>query len=662
MKPNFRTGRKQAVRQNTENKIKKRGCKPHPVIEFPKPRSLSWKDPATFHEALALHMARHGETAGRLLKAIAGPDDRTDRKTIAQWATGIKTPRTVTSLDMLTRIERRYQLPTGYFRAKLPNRAHAPRGHRNLEGISPSERRRLAWHLPDDFDRRTPAERAEIVEWIRRVIITGSTEYRRFQAQALKHRYALRFPELTGRKPSSDEMPDDEDRDPHVDVECELAAASKDAPAALAKEVAQFVRFKTATLTEIGYLRSGVWNEQTALQQVEYLGLLFGALAASPSSPIAGAGVPRASLAMGMLIFPAVWDWYLQWRERRRGFFTAWEVNMLQLGLALTRIATGWLRQHPELADRLRPIPSLVSQEDVASVQADWAGACDAFYQYGFARMNEIRRVARVHRDPFEPVLPILEAESPLGEYRLIVQEIVRLMPDADRYPLAAAEAVRSLLMLRLGLHLGVRQKNLRQLLLCFPGHQPTPERQLELRKCGELRWIDREGAWEVFIPAVAFKNAGSSFFAKRPFQVRLPDLDGLYGYIETYIRRDRSVLLGGLADTDTFFVKTMKRTSKDAAYDQNTFYEAWRLIIQRYGIYNPYTGRGAINGLLPHGPHSVRDVLATHILKQTGSYEQASYAIQDTPEVVAKYYARFLPQDKAALAAQVLNQVWEAA
>lgn len=97
-------------------------------------------------------------------------------------------------------------------------------------------------------------------------------------------------------------------------------------------------------------------------------------------------------------------------------------------------------------------------------------------------------------------------------------------------------------------------------------------------------------------------------------------------------------------------------------AHNQTTFYEAWRLVIQRYGIKNPYTGRGAIMGLLPHGPHNVRDVLATHILKQTGSYEQASYAIQDTPETVLKHYGRFLPQDKAALAAQILNRVWEAA
>jgi hypothetical protein len=121
-------------------------------------------------------------------------------------------------------------------------------------------------------------------------------------------------------------------------------------------------------------------------------------------------------------------------------------------------------------------------------------------------------------------------------------------------------------------------------------------------------------------------------------------------------------MLLGAASDPATFFVKTVKATSRDAAYDQTTFYEAWRLVIQRYGIYNPYTQRGAIVGLLPHGPHNVRDVLATHILKQTGSYEQASYAIQDTPEVVANHYGRFLPQDKSALAAKILNQVWEAA
>lgn len=224
------------------------------------------------------------------------------------------------------------------------------------------------------------------------------------------------------------------------------------------------------------------------------------------------------------------------------------------------------------------------------------------------------------------------------------------------------AEAVRAYLLIRLGLHLGLRQKNLRQLLVCPRGERPRSERALEDLKCGELRWSERDQGWEVLVPAVAFKNAHSSFFGKKPYRLVLPDLEGLYDLIDAWIERHRPILLGQARDPQTFFVKTVKSTSADAAYNQTTFYEAWRLTIQRYGIYNPYTGRGAIEGLLPHGPHNVRDVLATHILKKTGSYEQASYAIQDTPETVAAHYGRFLPQDKAALAAQILNEVWLAA
>ncbi|OOG69660.1 hypothetical protein B0E45_15065 [Sinorhizobium sp. A49] len=42
-------------------------------------------------------------------------------------------------------------------------------------------------------------------------------------------------------------------------------------------------------------------------------------------------------------------------------------------------------------------------------------------------------------------------------------------------------------------------------------------------------------------------------------------------------------------------------------------------------------------------------------------SYQRASYAVRDTPEMVAGHYGRFLPQDKAALADKILTQVWEA-
>jgi integrase len=334
---------------------------------------------------------------------------------------------------------------------------------------------------------------------------------------------------------------------------------------------------------------------------------------------------------------------------------------MLQIGVSLTRPETGWLAQRPDLAKRLRPIAGLVSAADIRAIKDDWAGACTTMYKHALARSKEIERVARVHRDPFEPILVVLEAASPLAEYKKIADEILRFMPDEHRYPLSAAEAVRSYLLIRLGLHSGLRQKNLRQLQVCPRGGTPPSERSLVETRRGELRWNDQDGGWEIFIPAVAFKNATSSFFSNSPFRLMLPDLHGLYGFIDSYLERHIPRLLRRARDPGAFFVKTVKSSSKDAAYDQNTFYEAWRLTIQRYGIHNPYTGRGALPGLLPHGPHNVRDVLATHILKQTGSYEQASYAIQDTPDVVAKHYGRFLPRDKASLAAQILNQVWAA-
>jgi hypothetical protein len=639
---------------------KRAGRRARPIFEFPEPLWTEWEEPDTFSATLILHMRRHGDSVRHLFLALGSRGEAQDQRTLMKWCTGQLVPRTVQSLQVLKCIEHRYRLPEGYFRSKLPNGARAMSGH-SLDGIPAPERRRLAWHLPDDFLTRPKAEQEEILAWVRRVIISGSTDYRRFQAEAMKQRYAIRFTAFASRRRKPEKANDEPDTELD-DLDAELESAVADAPPALDGEMNDLLRFKTATLTAFGFQRNGVWNDETASQKVEHLGLMFGALASDPRSTVKGFGVPLGSLCFAMLIFPAVWDWYLQWRERRRGFYTKWEVDMLSVVLGMTRADTGWIRQTPGLADRLRPIPGLVSEHEIAAVRADWNAACDAFHKHGRHRIKEIQRVARIHRDPFEPILPVLEAASPVGEYRKITEEIVRLMPDERRYPRAAAEAVRSFLLLRLGLHLGLRQRNLRELLVCPRGHLPTSERHLEDKKRGELRWSDREQGWEVLIPSVAFKNSTSSFFGSKPFRLILPDLAGLYDMIEAYLDRHRTRLLGNAADPGTFSVKSVKRSSAGASYNQNTFYEAWRLTIQRYGIYNPYTGRGVIRGLLPHGPHNVRDVLATHILKQTGSYEQASYAIQDTPDMVAKHYGRFLPQDKAAIAAKILNRVWEAA
>lgn len=657
--------RRQGVLRTATVEFSSRGpARARPVfVAFPTPLFDQWIDPADFAEALQLHLRRHGETYWKLHRAIVGPQESMAKGTLRSWIEGRRVPRSTDSFEILGRIEQRYRLPEGYFKAKLPHPSRSASGF-NLSGIDPAERRRMAWHLPEDFNSLSFQKREEIVDWVRRVVISGSTDYRQFQAAAVKQRYAIRFPGVSygGQVPRNGKIvvPADNAQDWIEDPD--LLSGVIDAPPALAMEMADLVRFKTSALTSIGFQRNGTWAEDTAAQKIEHLGLMFGALAASKEGEVRGYGVPIRQLTFGLLLFPGIWDWYLQWRESRRGFYTTWEVDMLRIALAITKQDTGWLRQHSELLQRVQPISGLVSQSEIDFARDDWHGACDDFHKHASHRVKEIQRIARVHRDPFEPIMPVLESASPVGEYRKITEEILRLMPDEERYPRPAAEAVRSFLMLRLGLHLGLRQKNLRQLMLCPRGQMPRPERILEKMKRGEIRWNDREGGWEVLIPAVAFKNADSSFFGDKPFRLVLPDLLDLYKYIDAYVENHRAVLLRTASDPGTFFVKTVKTTSTEAAYDITSFYVAWRLIIQRYGIYNPYTGRGAIKGLLPHGPHNVRDVLATHILKQTGSYEQASYAIQDTADMVAKHYGRFLPQDKSALAARILNQVWEAA
>ena len=599
-------------------------------VEPPAPLTLRWEDPPEFHRALDLHMLRHGDNAHRLRRALAAQGLAVDETTLGAWRRGRKAPGQRRSLAVLAALEARWRLPTGYFRGKLPHAARAAKGAPGARGLPLS--RELAWHLPDDFEARPPREQQEILAWARAVVLTGATDYRRYQAAASRRPYALGL------------------RDP---------GAPRAAPEALAQEVRELLAFKTADLTPIDRRRNGVWGAATARQQEAHLGLMFGALAADPMGPLKGAGAGPDQLCLGLLVLPKVWDWALEWRRARRGFYTRWERNLACQAAALSDPQTGWLTQNPQLGERLAAIPALAAEADVEAARADWAGACATLHGFARLRAKEIARLARVHQDPFETILPVLEADSPVGAYRRIADEVARLAPCPTRHPIAAAEAARAWLMVCLALHLGFRQRNLRELLVRRRGEPPTPERRLAAGRRGELRWNPREGGWEVFAPAEAFKNAGSSFFGGRPFRLLLPDAAGLYDRIEAYLETHRPILLGRAPDPGTVFVKTARSRTACAAYDANSFYQAWRAITLRYGVKNPWTGRGAIEGLLPHGPHKVRDVLATHVLKHTGSYEQASYAIQDTPQTVARHYGRFLPRDKTAIAAQVLNRAW---
>lgn len=611
----------------------RRGHPFSPVVVHPAPLWSLIKTPKSFQEALDLQMERHADTAYGLHAAIRAAGCSLAYTTLLHWRRGTRAPQGAASLKAVSVIEQRYRLQPGYFAGPLARgRVYQTNARRAPRVIRPHK---LAWHLPHDFETRSEPEKAEILQWVKTHIMGAATAYRRYHVGMARQRFSLNF---SGKDSGQ-------------------ASASP----RLREEMDALLKFKSASLTDLGYERFGVWGPATVVQRRRHLALMFGALAAPADGPAQGLGAPREAMTLALLAIPEVWDWYVRWRERRRGFYTIWEADMLMLGSALTRPRTGWLRQTPWLASRLRPLPGLVDEAAIARIQADWDGACDRAFGHTRSRAQDVARLRRVHRDPFEAILPILEADNPLGEYRKIVLELVRRMPDAAYDAVGAAETTRAVLMMRFALHLGLRAKNLRQLLLCPPDAVPRSESDLEALGRGELRWSPSENAWAVFIPCSAFKNGNSAYFSRQPFRVLLPDVDHLYRWIALYISRDRPCLLNGAGDPGAFFVKSVKYRGCRPCFTQASFYQTWQDVIQRYGIYNPWTGRGAIPGLKSHGPHNVRDVLATHMLKVTGSYEQAGYAIQDSARSVAAHYARFYPQDKAALAAKVLDGVWTA-
>lgn len=225
-----------------------RGPQPKPISPFPEPLFEATDDPASFSDALVYHMRRFGESYWQLYRTIVRLGETFDDKTLLSWVQGERVPRSLRSFEILSRIEQRYRLAQGYFKAKLPHQSRSPYGH-DMGDISAAERRRLAWHLPDDFSSLPFSKREEIIEWVRRVIISGSTDYRRYQAAATKQRYAIRFPGITygggTLSPRPQMKPDSTSYNPEDFEDPDLLSGVVDAPPRLAMEMADLIREQT---------------------------------------------------------------------------------------------------------------------------------------------------------------------------------------------------------------------------------------------------------------------------------------------------------------------------------------------------------------------------------------------------------------------------------
>lgn len=612
-----------------------------------------------FAKELSRQLKIHGDTnKAKLAREVNPQGGRSLVTNLNCWLSGKRAPRRGGARDFMSKLEIRYHLPKDYFRTILFPPSHT---EKVVAAFDPSQQHFVRWHLPSNFDRLPLCQRRNIIRWIKANVLAGATDYGAYVQASQRQHYQLWFPKLhdvptqhylIGRTNSDGTEPTASRRITRHE--------HFNAPKQLVNEMAELVRFKRSVIAPEGSLRASRWSVDSAFLRVRLFARIFGALVASPTSEIKGYGADRSHLTLALFVFPSFWDWLLNWLYQRRGFFNPSDNTLLDTAISLLQPKTGWIQQSPMLGHHLSPIKGLVTARAIRDAKRDWPAACEKANCHLRARSYELRKIAIPHRNTFLPIAEILKSDEPLREYRKISDEILRLLPAACDHPVAAAEHVRAYLLIRLGMHLGLRSKNLRQLLFCPKGKVPRSDKVLRDLRRGELRWLEREKVWEVYLPSRAFKNWQSKFFKNMPLQITLPDACGLYHWIDVYLRRHRRVLLGNHIDPGTLFVRTLTPAKDSPELGAATMNHLWRNTIIHFGIYNPYTKRGAIEGLLPHGPHAIRDVIATHIIKQTSSYELAAYALHCTPQVIEGHYCGIVAAGKAALATKVMNKVWE--
>jgi len=578
------------------------------------------QDNETFGERLNRLRLRAGLSIHALSKEITLAGKSSNSKLIRNWVFEKVIP-TYNSYNKIKKIAKLLGVEPSYLIDLIPQNRRSTSVKETR--FPPSIQRRLSQHLPDDFVSRSDDEKEEILNWVSENILTTPKEI----------------------------LDNGDVKDGIVGTDVSYYVLSRDPNSRSPLMSSQFIselddvnHFKTAKLIPRGMKRNTMWGAVSAERSDYYLRSIPGALHAM--------GMPLKDISLNFALFPEIIDRYIEWKVSRRGGYTRNISDPLTILESLMHPETGFITQSPHLQENLKLVPGFISKQEIARIMSStdrsWAEACAFARSHLTARIKEIGAIAEKGRDPFEGILAVLDTDNPVKNYSMIIEEIRRRIP-GHNYAKSRAEAIRSLMMIRIGLGSGLRSKNLRQLL--FTTNNPKTWKELKRLERGELFFDGNTCV--IRIPQEAFKNKTSR--AVDPENtIIIPDHDGLYFEIDNYLK-ERHALLSGHKDLGNFFVKTATKRSQTVEYSLVGYYEAFRATITTYGIFNPYTGKGAIEGLRPHGPHSIRHILATTMVKLTGGFSEAAALLMDTEEMVRDNYARFLPGERHARAQGIL-------
>jgi|SRR5579885_70043 len=561
--------------------------------------------PDDFHRTLVNLIDRSGLSLSVLSRLVEVSDSN-----LRTWYKGRSTPH-VSSLSAVSRMEALFHLPAGTLINKLRyshlgwgiRPSQLPDFLRHDKGLAI----RVCRHLPDDFCGLPADRQREIFESIRTELLGGADPCSQRAAELQKLPYRLiRW------------------------------------PARLEKEFNELAYFKTADRPPIGMKRSARWRSVTKGKIHEDLAYFFGALCLprdAADARVRGLGVPASHLTLALIACPLLVDWYIRFRCEVRSSYTAWAVGLLQNLASMLAADTGWLRQQPQLAARLRAVScdqiELVSPELITKARNDWGAVCEAAVTHYKQLRREIRPLIRVGRDPFRNIGGILKMEDPMEAFARLVGGMKGEIPNRDTCPAQHHVAIRNCALVILFILTGLRRNTVSQ--LDYTGDDS-----------GHLTL--RGGRYVLKIPPALFKREDSSYFgpshARNDYVMELPDALGVGPILSEYLNVSRPFLLNkyhlGCEDQPLF----VTAGGKAARVPPTIVSKIYAAATERHLAENKWRCSG-IGQVGRHGPHSARHIRGTAAVKKSGSFQIAADANQQSEVTARKHYAQFLPEDR---------------
>jgi integrase/transcriptional regulator with XRE-family HTH domain len=563
--------------------------------------------PKQFHQALVYLIDRSGLTVSVLAKLTD-----ISREALRQWYYGESTP-VATSFPALCKMEELFKLPAGTLVNRVPGR-NRRRPYRLLQlpeflQKDPTLFYRISKYLPDDFCDASHERQREIVASIRAEILRSDDPHTKkvFELQQLPYKL-------------------------------------KEWSASLREEFDEFAAYKMMQRPPLGMRRTGRWRVATKVLIEREMGYLFGAICLPTDSHdirLRGLAATAEDLTLALIACPLLIDWYIKFRFETRSQYTEHAIRLFDCFKNMLQPKTGWLRQMPQLASRLRPIScgvqELVSPELVSKAHTNWEQICDeAIEFYNDMIKEEIQPIIEVARDPFYRIKGIVEMDNPLLSTEVLMRGMEDNMPNQYTQPTCYHLAIRDRALVLLIESTGLRRNTIAQ--LDFTGDDN-----------GHLYKLEKK--YILNIPRRFFKEENSPYFgaknAQTDYYMELPDIYGFYDLLDEYLNTSRLWLLEQYhpeCKDHPLFVASLNRSS--ARMVPTCVSRRYSEAVTRYLVENKWRGTG-YSEVKKHYSHSARHKRGTGALKITGSYQIVADTNHTSIKTAQQHYTKYEPKER---------------